>query len=49
MATTSMRHSADLTDALREEFYGVLNGQLDWYTAYGYEGPGLYENPIGNY
>ena len=44
-----MRHSADLTDALREEFYGVLNGQLDWYTNFGYEGPSLDPNPIGNY
>jgi hypothetical protein len=44
-----VRHSPDLTTALREEFYGVLNGQLDWYTAAGYEGPNLYENPIGNY
>ena len=39
----------DLTPALRQEFYTVLNGQLDWYTAAGYEGPNLYENPIGNY
>lgn len=44
-----MRFSPDLTDALRTEFYGVLNGQLDWYTAHGYEGPNLEENPIGNY
>jgi hypothetical protein len=43
------RHSPDLTGTLREEFYGVLNGQLDWYTASGYEGPGLDANPIGNY
>ncbi len=43
------RHSPDLTAPLKTEFYGVLNGQLDWYTAAGYEGPNLYENPIGNY
>ena len=45
----TMRQSPDLTSALRKEFYTVLNGQLDWYTAAGYEGPNLYENPIGNY
>ena len=45
----TVRQSADLTSALRQEFYTVLNGQLDWYTAAGYEGPNLYENPIGNY
>ena len=44
-----IRQSPDLTAALRQEFYGVLNGQLDWYAAAGYEGPNLYENPIGNY
>jgi len=45
----SVRQSPDLTGALRQELYTVLNGQLDWYTAAGYEGPNLYENPIGNY
>ncbi|HEX6834413.1 MAG TPA: hypothetical protein VF132_12830 [Rudaea sp.] len=45
----TMRQSPDLTPALRQEFYSVLNGQLDWYTQAGYEGPNLYENPIGNY
>jgi hypothetical protein len=45
----AMRASPDLTPALRAEFYGVLNKQLDWYTAAGYEGPHVYENPIGNY
>ena len=44
-----MRHSPDFTQALREEFYGALNGQLDWYIADGYEGPNLGPNPIGNY
>ena len=43
------RHSPDLTSALRQEFYGVLNAQIDWYTAAGYEGPNLGDNPIGNY
>jgi hypothetical protein len=45
----TVRQSVDLTAALRLEFYTVLNGQLDWYTAAGYEGPNLGENPIGNY
>jgi hypothetical protein len=45
----AVRQSSDLTSPLRQEFYSVLNGQLDWYTAAGYEGPNLYENPIGNY
>ena len=45
----TVRQSADMTSALRQEFYTVLNGQLDWYTAAGYEGPNLGENPIGNY
>jgi len=45
----TVRQSPDLTAALRQEFYTVLNGQLDWYTAAGYEGPNLGENPIGNY
>jgi len=45
----AMRGSPDLTPALRAEFYGVMNKQLDWYTAAGYEGANLYENPIGNY
>ena len=45
----TVRQSPDMTPALRQEFYGVLNSQLDWYTAAGYEGPNLYENPIGNY
>jgi Heparinase II/III-like protein len=45
----TVRQSPDMTAALRQEFYTVLNGQLDWYTAAGYEGPNLGENPIGNY
>ena len=45
----AIRQSPDLTSPLRAEFYGVLNAQLDWYTAAGYEGPHLGENPIGNY
>ena len=45
----TVRQSPDLTQALRQEFYTVLNGQIDWYTASGYEGPNIYENPIGNY
>jgi hypothetical protein len=45
----AVRQSPDLTGALRQEFYTVLNAQLDWYAASGYEGPNLYENPIGNY
>ena len=45
----TVRQSPDLTAELRQEFYTVLNAQLDWYTASGYEGPNLYENPIGNY
>ena len=45
----TVRQSPDLTQSLRQEFYTVLNGQLDWYTAAGYEGPNLGENPIGNY
>lgn len=45
----AMRQSPDLTSTLRHEFYSVLNGQLDWYTQGGYEGPNIYPNPIGNY
>jgi hypothetical protein len=45
----AIRQSPDFTAALRAECYGVLNAQLDWYTAAGYEGPHLGENPIGNY
>jgi hypothetical protein len=45
----ALRGSPDLTGALRQELYTVLNGQLDWYAAAGYEGPNLGENPIGNY
>jgi len=45
----TVRQSPDLTEPLRQEFYTVLNQQIDWYTASGYEGPHLYENPIGNY
>ena len=45
----AIRQSPDFTTALRAECYGVLNAQLDWYTAAGYEGPNLGENPIGNY
>ena len=45
----TLRQSPELTGALRQELYSVLNGQLDWYTAAGYEGPNLGENPIGNY
>jgi len=45
----TVRQSPDMTPALRQEFYGVLNGQIDWYSDAGYEGPNLYENPIGNY
>ena len=45
----AMRQSPDLTSALRQELYTVLNGQLDWYTQSGYEGPHNYQNPIGNY
>lgn len=45
----AIRQSPDFTSALRAECYGVLNAQLDWYTAAGYEGPNLGENPIGNY
>ena len=45
----TVRQSPDLSAALKQEFYGVLNAQLDWYTAAGYEGPNLGENPIGNY
>jgi hypothetical protein len=45
----AMRQSPDLTPALRQEMYTVLNGQIDWYTQAGYEGPHDYPNPIGNY
>lgn len=47
----TLRQSPDLTDALRQEFYGVLDAQLDWYTAAGYEGPNLCDHlcAIGNY
>jgi len=45
----AIRQSPDLTSSLRQEFYSVLNSQIDWYTATGYEGPNLYEDPVGNY
>lgn len=45
----AVRQSPDLTPQLKQELIDVLNGQLDWYTASGYEGPNLGENPIGNY
>ncbi len=45
----AIRQSPDLTSALRQEFYKVLNDQIDWYTQAGYEGPNLGLNPIGNY
>jgi len=45
----AVRQSPDLTPALKQEFYDVMNSQLDWYTQAGYEGPNLGENPIGNY
>src|SRR5262249_33932917 len=40
-----MRGSAELTAALRQEFYTVLNAELDWYAQSGYERNG----DIGNY
>src|SRR5262249_15869304 len=40
-----MRGSAELTPALRQEFYTVLNAELDWYAQSGYERNG----DIGNY
>ena len=47
----TVRQSPDLTAALRQEFYTVLNGQLDWYTAAGYEGPNVCDHlcTTGNY
>jgi Heparinase II/III-like protein len=47
----TLRQSGLMTPALRQEFYTVLNAQLDWFTAAGYEGPGLCDHlcAIGNY
>lgn len=43
----TVRQSPDMTAALRQEFYTVLNGQLDWFTADGYEGPNLCDHLCG--
>ena len=40
-----MRQSPDLTPALRQEFYSVLNAEVDWYAQSGYERDG----DLGNY
>lgn len=40
-----LRESPDLTPALRQEFYTVLNEQIDYYTLSGYESSG----DLGNY
>ena len=44
----AVRDSADFTGDLRQEFYGVLNAQVDWYQAYVKVNP-YNDAELGNY
>ena len=45
----AVRESADFTGDLRQEFYTVLNGQVDWYQAYVKINPYIDSGSLGNY